>query len=234
MVEGLEFRSDDGVVEVVLAHGEDNLLSAKMCEALTERLRSPAPDEHVLRLRAEGTAFCLGRERVATTPADLRAEVSRLVALNQALGASRLVTVAQVHADAAGFGVGLAALCDVTVAAPSAGFRFPEVDIDLAPVVVLAWLPRLVGRKHAFRMTATGARIDAAQAAAIGLVTAVAPADERLAATVDGEIAGLRRRSPRVHAEIKDYLRATADLAEPHAYDLALDRLVLGSMARRR
>ncbi len=233
-VDGLMVTSSDGVVDVVIDRGDGNLLTMDMCRVLTERLLSPDPDDHVLRIRASGPAFCLGRERWAETPADLRVEARTLVALNQALSASRLVTVAQVPGEAAGFGVGLAALCDIALAGPSAGFRFPEVDIDLAPVVVLSWLPRLVGRREAFRLAASGRRIEAGRAAQLGLVDAVTDSDEELERAVDDEIATLRKHSPRVHAEIKDFLRTSRDLTEEQAYELALDRLVLGSLARRR
>ncbi len=231
---GLVVTSDDGVVDVVVERGDENLLTMQMCSVLTDHLLSPDPDEHVLRIRARGPAFCLGRERWAETPDDLRIEARTLVALNQALSSSRLVTIAQVGGEAAGFGVGLAALCDMTIAGPSAGFRFPEVDIDLAPVVVLSWLPRLVGRKQAFRLAASGQRIDARRAADLGLVNAVTDSDDSLGAAVDDEVAALRKHAPRVHNEIKDFLRASDDLTEAQAYELALDRLVLGSMARKR
>ncbi|MGH8867486.1 MAG: enoyl-CoA hydratase/isomerase family protein [Actinomycetes bacterium] len=234
MVDGLEVRLDDGVVDVLLDRGEGNLLTVEMCTALSDCLRHPSPDAHVIRLRARGPSFCLGRERTANDVAALRSETGALIDLNRAIGETRLVTVAEVGGDAAGFGVGLAALCDVSIAAPSAGFRFPEVDIDLAPVVVLAWLPSLVGRKQAFHLTATGRRVDARRAAELGLLTEVAESDDTLEKTVDATVSELRARSPRVHAEIGAFLRTRAGLTEAQAYDLALDKLVLGSMARRR
>lgn len=231
---GLAVTSADGVVDVVLRRGDDNLLTIDMCRVLTDRLLTPDAGDHVLRIRADGPVFCLGRERRAETPDELRVEARSLVALNEALSSSPMVTVAQVHGDAAGFGVGLAALCDITIAAPSAGFRFPEVEIDLAPVVVLSWLPDLIGHKEAFRLTASGARVDARRAADLGLVTTVTDTDDSLDAVVTDEIAALRKRMPRVHSEVKGFLRATDDLSRAQAYELALDRLVLGSMARRR
>lgn len=234
MVAGLDVERDGGVVDVVIDHGDANLLTRDMCADLTAILIEPELDDHIVRLRPRGPSFCLGRERAAESADDLRREVTALIALNQALRASRLVSVAEVQGDAAGYGVGLAALSDASVAAPSARFWFPEVDIDLAPVVVLSWLPRLVGRAHAFRLTATGTRIDAAEARAIGLITSVAAADDALEKTVDDVVDDLRERSPRVHAQIRDYLRASADLSEAQAYELARDRLVMGSMERRR
>jgi methylglutaconyl-CoA hydratase len=231
--EGLRIETADGVATATLARAPANLLTGAICRALTDLLLRPPPELHVLRLRAEGAVFCLGRERVAEDVGSLRDEVEALVALNLALRDSPVVSVAEVHGDAAGFGVGLAALCDVTVAAASARLWFPEVEIDLAPTVVLSWLPRLVGTKAAVHLAATGRRVDAAEAARLGLVTSVVdPAD--LAAVVDAEVERLRGLSPRVHGEIKAFVAHTADLSTDQAYVLATDRLVLGSMARRR
>lgn len=232
--DGLEATVDDGVVSVVLDRSPDNLMTQAMCRALTGILHEPPPDAHVLRLAARGPVFCMGREREAETPEALRQEVRTLVALKRALTASPLVSVAAVSGDAAGFGVGLAALCDVSVAAPQARMSFPEVTIDLAPAVVLAWLPRLVGRRHAFLLTATGEPVTAARAAELGLVTTVAPSLEALPAAVDDVVTALRSRSPRVHGEIKSFLAATEGASQDAAYALAEERLIVGSMARRR
>lgn len=229
---GLEIRVEAGVIRALLALGEADLLDLPTIEELTELLRDPPEGTRILRLGAAGEGFCLGRERSADSPDDLRREVGRLVSLNRALTASPLVTIAEVQGDAAGFGVGLVALCDLAVTVPEARFWFPEVEIDLAPVVVLTWLPRLVGRRMAFELTATGRRVTAEEALRLGLVNQVAPAGE-LGAAVDGWVERLSGFSARVHREIKDYLRAAQDLDEAHAYDLALGCLVVGSMRRR-
>src|SRR5690606_19782622 len=134
----------------------------------------PPVSAGVIVIKSNGTQFCAGRERTAASVDDLPREVDRLVAVNQALRSSPLVSIAAVHGDAAGFGVGLAALSDFAISSPDAVFSFPEVGIGLAPVLVLAWLPQLVGRREAFRLTATGARITAQQARELGLVTQVA------------------------------------------------------------
>ena len=42
----------------------------------------------------------------------------------------------------------------------------------------------------------------------------------------------LQSRSPRVHAEIRAMLRSSSTLSETQAYELAADRLVLGSLRR--
>jgi enoyl-CoA hydratase/carnithine racemase len=123
-------------------------------------------------LRANGSVFCLGREWAGATPGELRVETKVLVGVQRALSKTPLVTVAEVPCDAAGFGVGLLAACDVAVAVADARFWFPEVGIGLA--LVLAWLPRTVGERQAFWLTATGEKISAARALELGLLNSVA------------------------------------------------------------
>lgn len=222
----------DGVLEVVVNRPPDNLLTVELCAELTELLLSPPPGAHVLRLRSTGEVFCLGRERAGSTPGDLRSETRTLVRLHRALRATPLVTIAEVHGDAAGFGVGLLAACDVAVAVSGASLWFPEVGIDLAPALVLAWLPRLVGERQAFWLTATGERISATRALELGLVTEVVDSAEALAKDVRARVDALRSRNPRIHAEIKDMLRACRALDEDQALELSIDRLVVGALRR--
>ena len=183
-------------------------------------------------MRAAGEVFCLGRERAGSTPGDLRSETQTLVRLHRALRTTPLVTIAEVHGDAAGFGVGLLAACDVAVAVSGASMWFPEVGIDLAPALVLAWLPRTVGERQAFWLTATGERISAARAMELGLLNEVVGSPEALAKDVQARVDALRSRNPRVHTEIKDMLRACGPLDEDQALELSVDRLVVGALRR--
>lgn len=223
-------RADGAVVHVDL-HLEDGLLPLASATELTGILRHPPEGAHVLVLRSVGDSFCLGRERTAATAHDLPGEVDVLVGLNDALARSRLVSVAVVAGDAAGFGAGLAALCDVAVAADTARFWFPEVGIGLAPTLVLAWLADVVGRRQAFWLTASGEQVDADTAVRLGLLNEAVPADE-LEAAVAARVDALLQRSPRVHAEIRDMLRVAATMDVQQAHELARDRLVVGSLRR--
>lgn len=222
----------DGVVVVELDRPPHNLWTTELCQQLVDVLDHPARDAHVLRLRAHGPVFCLGRERTGTTPGELRADVQALVAVQRALRRTRLVTVVEVHGDAAGFGVGVVAACDVAVACSDAQFSFPEIGIDLAPALVLAWLPRLVGQREAFWLTATGIGIPAHRAHELGLLNGVVDGPAALRRDVDERVALLRTRNPRVHAEIREMLRVMPGLDEDNALELSLDRLVVGSLRR--
>ena len=228
-IQGLSFEQDGSILTVRLDSPEGNLMTMDMCDALVEVLSAPPDSAHIMLITGAGDQFCMGRERTAATPEDLR----RLVALNEALTATRLVTVARVHGDAAGFGVGLAALCDVALATRAAQLSFPEVRIDLAPALVLAWLPRMVGRRAAFWLTASGAQVCGEEAVRIGLLNDVVADSDALDTAVERAIAMLSAGQPRVHTEIKAMLNSVESLSQQQSYELASDRLVLGSLRRR-
>ena len=217
-----------------IARGEANLFTGEMTGALAGAVDRFARVDgaRFVHLRADGPAFCLGREREGTTPGELRSEATVLVETTRALRRTRLVTVAEVQGDAAGFGVGVLAACDVAVAVADALFSFPEVGIGLAPALVLAWLPRIVGARQAFWLTATGEKIPAARALELGLLNAVVSSPEELRKDVDERVALLRSRSPRVHGEIRDMIRAFGAVGDDQALDMSIDRLVVGSLRR--
>ncbi|MET0898671.1 MAG: enoyl-CoA hydratase/isomerase family protein [Mycobacterium sp.] len=229
---GLTFERDGAVLTARLDNAGGNLMTLDMCDALAAVLTTPPEGVHVLVLTAAGEKFCMGRERTAATPDDLPREVRRLIAVNEALAATTLVTVARVHGDAAGFGVGLAALCDVAVATRTAALNFPEVRINLAPALVLAWLPHMVGRRAAFWLTASGAPVSGDEAVRIGLLNEVVEDVEALDAAVGQKVEALLAGEPRVHNEIRALLRSVESLSVPQSYELASDKLVLGSLKR--
>lgn len=229
---GLSFEQNGAVLTARLGSPDGNLMTMAMCDALAGVLNSPPDGAHVLVLSADGDSFCMGRERTAATPDDLPGEVRRLVAVNEALAETSLVTVARVHGNAAGFGVGLAALCDIAVATRTAQLSFPEVRINLAPALVLAWLPHMVGKRAAFWLTASGAPVSGDEAVRIGLLNEVVDGVEALDEAVAAKVAALLPAERRVHNEIKAMLRSVESLSERQSYELASERLVLGSLRR--
>jgi len=229
-VDGLLVVHDGPVLTATLDAPGGNQMTASMCDALTDVLQDPPSGAHVLVLQAAGHAFCLGRERTAVGAEALPAEVARLVELNDQFTRTRLVTVARVQGDAAGFGAGLAALADLAVAVESADFWFPEVSLGLAPTLVLAWLGQMIGRREAFWLTATGEHVSARRALELGLLNEVVADPGALDQAVERRVAALLAAPARVHAEIKTMLRSAASLSPDQANELAADRLVIGSL----
>lgn len=101
--------------------------------------------------------------------------------------------IAMVDGWCIGGGVDLIAACDVRVASERAQFSVREVKLAIVPDLgSLQRLPGLIGEGQTRRLALSGENIDAAEAARIGLVERVVPADELESATLDWarEVAG--------------------------------------------
>ena len=119
------------------------------------------------------------------------------------------VTIAAVNGPAIAGGTGLALLCDFTLAVPEAKFGYTEVRIGFVPAIVSTFLLRQVGEKQARDLLLTGRIFGADEAARVGLVSEIVPAENLMARA--RELADvLMQNSPAS-------LRATKKLLNDHA-----------------
>ena len=94
--------------------------------------------------------------------------------------------IAAVRGHTVGGGFELALACDMIVAAEDAQFGLPEVKRGLlAGAGGIYRLPRAIPRHVALEMVATGTPINAARAAALGLVNRVVPPDQVLTSALE-------------------------------------------------
>jgi enoyl-CoA hydratase len=90
-------------------------------------------------------------------------------------------TIAAVNGAAVGAGLCLALACDLRYAATGARLSAPFTALGLHAGMAATWLlPEAVGVVRARELLLTGRAVDAAEAAAIGLVNGVVPADSLL------------------------------------------------------
>jgi enoyl-CoA hydratase/3-hydroxyacyl-CoA dehydrogenase len=124
-------------------------------------------------------------------------------ALLKELGESRVSTVAAVNAIAYGGGCELSMACDFRVAAESAVFGQPEINLGIIPGFGgTQRLPRLVGEAKAKEMNLTGDAVLAQEAREIGLADDLVP-DEELLDTAISWARKLAGQAPLAVEEIK-------------------------------
>jgi methylglutaconyl-CoA hydratase len=107
----------------------------------------------------------------------------------------RCPVIAAVRGRALAGGCGLATACDLLLAAESAQFGYPEVNIGFVPAMVMALLRRQVAEKQAFELLTLGGAIGAREAMSLGLVNAVF-ADNTFDDDVNAWVDRLARKPP--------------------------------------
>jgi enoyl-CoA hydratase / 3-hydroxyacyl-CoA dehydrogenase len=126
--------------------------------------------------------FCAGADIKEFTKMDAaagRALVDQVHGLLREMERSRITTIAAVNALAYGGGCELAMACDFRIAAQSATFGQPEINLGIVPGFGgTQRLPRIVGEPKALEMNLTGDPISAQEAYELGLATRVVPDHE--------------------------------------------------------
>jgi enoyl-CoA hydratase/carnithine racemase len=226
-------EADAGVVRLTLARGDRyNPLSRSMIAALQAELDAVAadPDARVVVLAADGRGFCAGHDL-----AEMRAHTDD-VAWQSALFAecNRLMVsltrlpqpvLARVHGIATAAGCQLVSMCDLVVAADSARFALPGVNIGVFCSTPAVGVARSIGRKRAMELLLTGMPIDARTALDWGLVNRVVPGDQ-LDAEVDRLARAVVARPAPVVANGKRTFYAQLDEPLDTAYAVAADAMV--------
>jgi enoyl-CoA hydratase/carnithine racemase len=231
MTTDILLRHDDGNIATLTLNrpAARNALSMGLMEALDAALAAIADDNsvHVVILAANGPAFCAGHDlrEIRSTPT--RAAYEAVFALCSRL-MQRIVglpkpVIAQVQGVATAAGCQLVASSDLAVAADTARFATPGVDIGLFCSTPMVALSRAVGRKAAMEMLLTGEMVPAGRARELGLVNRVVPADRLHDATL-ALAAQIAAKSPLTLAIGKEafYRQAEMDLAAAYEYASAV------------
>jgi methylglutaconyl-CoA hydratase len=106
--------------------------------------------------------------------------------------------------------MGIATLCDFTLAVPEAKFGYTEVRIGFIPAIVSAFLRTQIGDKRSRDLLLTGRILSAEEAHALGLVTRIVPEPD-LMPEARALATRLLRNSPAAIAATKRLLSKFAD-----------------------
>ena len=190
--------SHDGLVLRLVLNRPDvrNAFDEEVIDALSACAASAAEDPavRVVVLSGAGKAFCAGADLAWMSKAIAYSQVENLAdAEDFARMLERLDTmprpvIGRVHGAALGGGVGLAAVCDIVIAAENATFGLTEVKLGILPAVISPYVVRKIGVSAARELFLTGERFGAARARELGLVHEVVP-DAELDAAVERRIA---------------------------------------------
>ena len=223
---------EGGVARLTLNRPERfNPLSSAMITALQAELDAIASDTsvRVVILAAAGRGFCAGHDlKEMRAHADDKVWQRRLFddcsRMMITLTKMPQPVIARVHGIATAAGCQLVSMCDLAIAADSAMFAMPGVNIGVFCSTPAVGVARNISRKRAMEMLITGEPIDAQTALAWGLVNRVVPAD-KLDAEVQRFSEIILSRSPATIAMGKQAFYRQIDRSLEAAYDLASESM---------
>lgn len=194
-----------------------NAFNEELIAELTRALCALDNDEGVraVVLLGHGRSFCAGadlnwmKRMAGYGRAENLADARALATMLETLYRMSKPTIARVHGPAYGGGVGLAACCDIVVAAQEATFSLSEVKLGLVPATIGPYVVEAIGARQARRYFLTAERFTAAEAFRIGLVHEIVPLDE-LDSRINELLGALFFAGPRAQGEAKALIRAIA------------------------
>jgi methylglutaconyl-CoA hydratase len=220
MSDALQVERDGAVARVWLNRPEvrnafDETSIAELARVVAELSQDSALRAIVLGGR--GKAFCAGadlawmRRMAGYSWEQNRADAQALADMLWTIYSCPVPVVGRIHGDCYAGGVGLAAVCDVLVAADVATFCLSEARLGLLPATIGPYVIRALGEQASRRYFVTAERFSAAEACALGFVHALCGTDA-LDARVDELVATLVANGPLAARACKKLVQDMAGL----------------------
>ena len=233
-------QSDGPVVRVTLNRPEvRNAFNEELIAELTAWADSvtatgPFDPAHgrprVAVLSGAGKVFCAGADltwmskMVGYTREENVRDARAMARMFDALDRLPIPLVGRIHGAALGGGAGLAAVCDIVVAAEDAAFAFTEVKLGILPAVISPFVLAKIGRSAARELFLTGARFAAARAREIGLVHAVTD-EQELDRVIAKYVNDLMTSAPEAVAAAKTLIAEVSTRAAAGATEYSIDAI---------
>lgn len=167
-----------GVATVTLNQPDSrNAMTPALLDGLGASIDAAASDDsvRVIVLTNEGPAFSAGADLKGGGLAPSKFDLPRILA---AIQDAPKPVVGRIAGHCMGGGVGLAAVCDISIARSDVRFGFTEVRIGAAPAIIsVVCLPKM-RRADALELFLGGERITAERAQQAGLINFVAAEDQ--------------------------------------------------------
>jgi methylglutaconyl-CoA hydratase len=229
----LLIESDGPVVRLTLNRPEvRNAFNEELIAELTTWAESvtAAGPARVAVLSGAGKMFCAGADlawmsKMVTYTHDENVRDARAMArMFEALDRLPIPLIGRIHGAALGGGAGLAAVCDIVVAADDTSFAFTEVKLGILPAVISPFVLAKIGRSAARELFLTGARFAASRAREIGLVHAVA-AEADLDRVIAKYVNDLVTSAPEAVAAAKQLIAEVATRTSTDATEYTIEAI---------
>ena len=217
----IKFKIDDRVGRVTFARPPVNIFNIAMMREINDALNRCAQQRELVAVVFDAAADCRAFSAGVAVEEHVEETIFQMLdsfhAIFRNLEQLARPTIAVVDGPALGGGCELVIACDIAIASERARFGQPEIKLGVFPPVAAVLLPDLIGEKAARHLILTGEIIDAVEAARLGLVNYVVPANE-LEAKTSQLLSGFRNLS----AAALELTRKAIDLSRDRSLDSSL------------
>ena len=235
MFETISIETDArGVATLTLDRAEKhNAMSATMIAELAKAAQKLAADEaaRAVILTGAGKSFCAGgdlawmQDQMAADAETRFVEARKLAQALQALNNLPKPLIGALQGNAFGGGVGLAAVCDVTLGADHLKMGLTETRLGLIPATIGPYVIARMGEARARRVFMSGRLFGAAEAVELGLLARAVPAEDLMAAA-EAEVVPYLSCAPGAVADAKQLTRDLGPRIDEAVIDHTIRALV--------
>ena len=185
--ENIEIIRDNDIVKIILNRPNvHNSMNEKLLKELTFCFKELSSDNktRVIILTGKGKSFSAGadlnwmKSMVNYSKEENIKDSKLLLDLFETIYNCPKPVIGNINGHAFGGGVGLIAVCDITIAPPDIKFAFSEVNLGIIPSVISTYIVRRIGISNMRRLFITGERFDSKYAKKIGLIDYLIPKEE--------------------------------------------------------
>jgi len=209
--ETLVYTKKDNIVTITLNRPDvHNAMNEVLISELTQCFRRLNNDnsEVVVILTGNGKSFCAGadlswmKRMVNYSKLENKKDSDLLLEMYETINSCSKPLIGRINGNTFGGGIGLLAVCDMTIAVPSVQFAFSEVKLGIIPAVISTFVAPRMRLADMRRLFITGERFDSIIANKIGLIDFIVPI-EKLDDFVKSCVEQVRSSSPYAIKEVK-------------------------------
>jgi methylglutaconyl-CoA hydratase len=214
MYETLVLTKKDDITTVALNRPEvHNAMNEALINELTHCFQHLSVDDSVTTvvLTGNGKSFCAGadlswmKKMVAYTMEENKKDSRLLLEMYETIHSCPKPVIGRINGAAFGGGIGLLAVCDITITTPETVFAFSEAKLGIIPAVISTFVAPRMTPATMRRLFITAERFDAMVAQRNGLIDLIVPM-EKLDETISSCIEQVRSSGPKAIGEIKNLL----------------------------
>lgn len=200
-----------------------NTFSSQMAQELHQALLDleKNPKARVILIKGAGRAFCAGidvNELAGKSSLEYHQWIKRMELPLVTIAKIKTPVIAQLQGVAAANGMGLAASCDLVIAAENVKMGLTAINVGLNCVGPVIPVARCVGRKKALELLLYGKLLKAEEALALGLINKTVPREE-LESSAFEWAAELAQKSPVAVQIAKEAFYAAEDMSYEQQFD---------------